>query len=244
MKLVAFQEPIFSTLQGEGILAGMPSVFVRLHGCDYQCAWCDTKDSWVEGSKSVEHNLEAVLERVRSYKPTHVVITGGNPVLQAEEVAELAMRVRMAWEDTNGFVAGAHVTLETQGSIYEPYLMPHVDLLSLSPKLHAPFADLEMAHTWIEAAGLYDRTIQLKIVVTCSDDFVRAIHFIEKAFQRHVKLRNKLHYILQPESSRGRMHIRAVQHWYEQYLRNRPGSVEYPIVRVVPQLHKTALHVI
>jgi len=110
----------FSSLQGEGTLAGVPSFFVRTSGCNLRCRWCDTPyTSWLpEGERRPADELvkEAVASGLR-----HVVVTGGEPLLQ-REIGRL----------TEGLAtAGLHITVETAGTVDPPF---YCDLLSLSPK--------------------------------------------------------------------------------------------------------------
>jgi 7-carboxy-7-deazaguanine synthase len=110
----------FVSVQGEGGLVGTPSTFVRLTGCSLRCSWCDTPaTSWrpVGARRTVEDLLEECMGG-----PRHVVVTGGEPLLQAP-VVELVARLQSA---------GQHVTIETAGVADLP-VAP--DLLSLSPKL-------------------------------------------------------------------------------------------------------------
>src|SRR5215471_11975983 len=78
---------IFYSIQGEGMLAGAPSVFIRLSGCNLRCSWCDTPyTSWrPEGE---DRTLEDVFAAVRKRRAAHVVVTGGEPMI-APPVAEL-----------------------------------------------------------------------------------------------------------------------------------------------------------
>jgi 7-carboxy-7-deazaguanine synthase len=110
----------FTSLQGEGILAGVPSFFIRTSGCNLRCRWCDTPyASWLpEGERRSVGSLvgEAVEAGV-----AHVVVTGGEPLLQ-REIGAL----------TRGLAeAGRHITVETAGTVDPEF---HCDLLSLSPK--------------------------------------------------------------------------------------------------------------
>lgn len=112
---------IFYSVQGEGRLAGTPSLFIRTSGCNLRCAWCDTPyTSWsAEGSS---WGLEKILRRVDEHAARHVVITGGEPMLarQIEDLTEALGR------------RGKHVTIETAGTVFKPV---RCDLVSLSPKL-------------------------------------------------------------------------------------------------------------
>jgi 7-carboxy-7-deazaguanine synthase len=112
---------IYASLQGEGLLAGTPSAFVRTSGCNLRCHWCDTPfTSWepVGDQRSVGEILDAVAALDRD----HVVITGGEPLL-FPEVSELCQRLRHR---------GCHVTIETAGTVW---LDTDADLMSISPKL-------------------------------------------------------------------------------------------------------------
>jgi len=112
---------IFYSIQGEGRLLGVPSVFIRTSGCNLRCRWCDTPyTSWrPEGSNQ---GIERILREVRKYPARYVVITGGEPFL-APEIAELTQVLK---------ATGAHVTIETAATIFKPVAC---DLLSMSPKL-------------------------------------------------------------------------------------------------------------
>ncbi len=111
----------FVSVQGEGLLAGVPSTFVRVSGCNLRCAWCDSpKSSWQpEGTRQTLDELVAFCAE----GPRHVVVTGGEPLLFAE-AAELTRRLAHA---------GHHVTIETAATVLRDDL--HADLVSLSPKL-------------------------------------------------------------------------------------------------------------
>src|ERR1700719_4363969 len=82
---------IFYSIQGEGMLLGVPSVFVRTSGCNLRCSWCDTPyTSW--NPEGDELSLDKILERVREYPSLHVVVTGGEPMI-APEIAALTERL-------------------------------------------------------------------------------------------------------------------------------------------------------
>jgi 7-carboxy-7-deazaguanine synthase len=112
---------IFYSIQGEGMLMGVPSVFVRTSGCNLRCVWCDTPyTSWSpEGS---DLTVDEILESVRKYPAKHAVVTGGEPMI-APDIIRLTERIRHL---------GLHVTIETAGTVYHPVAC---DLISISPKL-------------------------------------------------------------------------------------------------------------
>ena len=109
---------IFYSIQGEGMLAGMPSVFVRTSGCNLRCTWCDTPyTSWQPEGE--EQSVESIAERVAGYGAGHAVITGGEPMI-APGIADLTRRLSQ------------HITIETAGTVD---LEVRCDLMSISPKL-------------------------------------------------------------------------------------------------------------
>ena len=113
---------IFYSLQGEGFLAGVPSVFVRLAGCPLRCRWCDTKYAWDE-SAGRDYSIEEIGEAVRQWQSRFVVVTGGEPMVKSK-IAELAQELKKN---------GKHITIETAGIAYAADLQ--CDLMSISPKL-------------------------------------------------------------------------------------------------------------
>ncbi len=110
----------FASIQGEGVLVGTPSFFIRTSGCNLRCRWCDTPyTSWrPEGRR---RRVGELVAEARAAGLRHVVVTGGEPLLQREIGALTAALT----------AAGHHVTVETAGTV-----APRIDcdLLSVSPK--------------------------------------------------------------------------------------------------------------
>jgi 7-carboxy-7-deazaguanine synthase len=112
---------IFYSIQGEGRLLGVPSVFVRTSGCNLRCRWCDTPyTSWKPEGRS--WSVKKILGEIDKYPTRHVVITGGEPLL-APDLEQLTLQLKQR---------GAHITVETAATIFKPVA---ADLISLSPKL-------------------------------------------------------------------------------------------------------------
>ena len=113
---------LFFSIQGEGELTGVPSVFVRTSGCNLRCRWCDTKyASWKPEGENV--TINDLLDKVCSYPARHVVISGGEPMI-AKGIEEFTHLLKES---------GKHITIETAGTISPNGIQ--CDLASLSPKL-------------------------------------------------------------------------------------------------------------
>ena len=110
---------IFYSLQGEGRLIGVPSVFVRLAGCPLRCRWCDTRYAW-PAEQGDPMSVEDVVRAVGQYPCRHVVITGGEPTM-APDLPDLTIALRDA---------DAHITIETAGIAHNPRMV--CDLMSIS----------------------------------------------------------------------------------------------------------------
>lgn len=112
---------IFHSVQGEGGLVGVPSVFVRSSGCNLRCVWCDTPyASWrPEGE---DRPVSSILNEVTRLGARHVVVTGGEPMI-APDIVALTEGLRRL---------GLDITIETAGTVFAPVLC---DLMSISPKL-------------------------------------------------------------------------------------------------------------
>ena len=160
---------IFHSIQGEGLLLGVPSVFVRTSGCNLRCRWCDTPyASWNPEGETM--TLAAIVAQVKAYDCPHVVLTGGEPMI-ASGIRELAAALR---------TEGLHITIETAGTVAPEGIA--CDLASLSPKLANSTPDLEQAGAWQERheatryqpelirSWLESYPCQLKFVVSAVED--------------------------------------------------------------------------
>jgi 7-carboxy-7-deazaguanine synthase len=113
---------IFYSIQGEGFLAGVPSVFVRLAGCPLRCKWCDTKYAW-DPMDGQEQSITEIVPTVRQWPCKFVVITGGEPMINPD-LPKLVNQLKDL---------GKHITIETAGIKFIEDL--RCDLMSISPKL-------------------------------------------------------------------------------------------------------------
>jgi 7-carboxy-7-deazaguanine synthase len=125
---------IYGSIQGEGLLTGTPSVFVRASGCNLRCWFCDTPyASWQPEGEDL--GVEEIFEQVSVLGADHVVLTGGEPMLFAELIPLAAMLRE----------AGKHITIETAGTLYLPVAC---DLMSISPKLANSTPSFVTAGRW------------------------------------------------------------------------------------------------
>lgn len=132
---------IFASLQGEGASIGRPSVFVRLSRCNLACHWCDTAYTWRFAGDNRPHRDARSFERkdnqvaldpvdvaarVQALGVPRLVVTGGEPLLQAPALAQMIMALG------NGF----HIEVETNGTVAPgPTLDPLIHQYNVSPKL-------------------------------------------------------------------------------------------------------------
>ena len=160
---------IFHSIQGEGLLAGVPSVFVRTSGCNLRCHWCDTPyASWKP--EGPEMAVEEILQKVAEWNCPHVVLTGGEPMI-APDLPALAAGLKKA---------GKHITIETAATVSPGGIA--CDLASLSPKLSNSTPPAERDPAWSKKHGatrlqpavisewMRNYNFQLKFVVSGEPD--------------------------------------------------------------------------
>jgi 7-carboxy-7-deazaguanine synthase len=158
---------LFYSLQGEGKLAGVPSVFVRTSGCNLRCWFCDSyHTSWEPTGAWL--TIEEILEEVRAFpQAEHVVVTGGEPMIH-EEVVDLLDRLA---------AADYHTTVETNGTIHRD---APIDLASVSPKLSSstPTAELDPKGDGEWAEKHEDRRVDIDALAALVDDYDSQFKFV------------------------------------------------------------------
>lgn len=171
----------FFSVQGEGRLAGVPSVFLRTSGCNLRCTWCDTPyASWQPEGR--EMSVAEIVAEVDSFPTRFCVVTGGEPMI-ARGMRELLASFR---------AAGKHITIETAGTI--PPDGVECDLASLSPKLRHSTPPVELAgQAWhdrheqtrwqpgVVRAWCERYEHQLKFVVATEEDCAEVEGMLEEA---------------------------------------------------------------
>jgi 7-carboxy-7-deazaguanine synthase len=190
---------ISGTIQGEGKLTGVPSLFVRLASCNLRCIWtlpdgsfcrCDTPYASFNAEQDLQLSTNEVFELIKHNigDLNHVVITGGEPLLQHKALAILTNRLKTE--------LNLHLTVETNGTLFAEDVAQHIDLFSISPKLsnsdpspqkiekyglrpagplnyHASKRkNTEVLQEYINFCNSTGKEMQLKFVIGQKDDYI------------------------------------------------------------------------
>lgn len=218
------------TIQGEGVLIGLPTVFVRTGGCDYRCSWCDSLHAV---DRRFRHDWEmmspdAVWQKVIALsggQPVMVSLSGGNPAIQP--LSQLIDR---------GHGEGYRFALETQGSVSKQWFAD-LDVLVLSPKPPSS----EMTTDWaafdacLEAAQDKPQ-MALKLVVFDDDDYAYAKDAAARYPQLPVYLQPGNHTPPRPGDEDAFIDMAGVMRRME-WLVEKVTRDRWFEARVLPQLH-------
>ncbi|EZQ04838.1 7-carboxy-7-deazaguanine synthase QueE [Candidatus Acidianus copahuensis] len=167
---------IFSSIQGEGEVIGVPSNFIRLATCNLRCVWCDTKYSWEKGELI---SIEEIIKRLDKTLPA-TTITGGEPLLQ--NIVPLALAIKEM---------GQRIVVETNGTI-KPHeeLRKIVDVFSVSPKLSN--SGHKIAYNFTDDWATYYKFV----ILYTRKDLEEVVRFVEENGIRKDKV------IVQPDGNR------------------------------------------
>jgi 7-carboxy-7-deazaguanine synthase len=170
---------IFHSIQGEGLLAGVPSIFIRTSGCNLRCHWCDTPyASWKPEGQ--EMSIEEILKKLTEWNCDHVVLTGGEPMI-APDLPELATALKKQKK---------HITIETAGTVLPNSIS--CDLASISPKLSNSTPSPERDPAWAKkhdstrlqpeviSEWIRNYPVQLKFVVSSENDLAEIKHLLSR----------------------------------------------------------------
>jgi 7-carboxy-7-deazaguanine synthase len=174
---------VFYSIQGEGVTAGLPAVFVRLQGCTVGCSWCDTKYSWdPEAGSAVD--LDALVEEVSAYPCRRAVVTGGEPL----ESPSFALLLKALG------VQGFTIEVETSGTVPPP---PSVDRsVQWNVSLKLAGSDVDEARRLKPDAirAFLARDAWWKFVVTSDADVAEVLQLAERFALPRARI------LLQPEA--------------------------------------------
>ncbi|GGP16615.1 7-carboxy-7-deazaguanine synthase QueE [Oceanobacillus neutriphilus] len=232
MRKIPVLEIFGPTIQGEGMVVGRKTMFVRTAGCDYRCAWCDSSFTWDGSAKEdiVQMTSEEIWQRLKEIGGNqfdHVTISGGNPALLSamDNLVDLLQKNNI------------EVALETQGSRYQDWFVK-IDDLTISPK--PPSSNMktnwEKLDDIIQQLKANKRLIHtsLKVVIFDKED----LRYAEKVHQRYPELA----FFLQVgnddlEEAEPQQLSRHLLNKYEWLINEVVASTVLNRVRVLPQVH-------
>lgn len=220
------------TIQGEGMVVGQKTMFVRTAGCDYSCSWCDSSFTWDGSGKHliVQMTAEEIwseLKRLGGNGFSFVTISGGNPVL----LRNLSALVAILKENN------IKIGVETQGSKWQDWLYD-IDELTISPKPPSSgmTTDFSMLSDMLEKLRIRNSNqhISLKIVVFNEEDYTYAkqVHLRYPTIPFYLQVGN--------DDITSMDNARLVSHLLEKYqtlIDRVMGDEELKDVKVLPQLH-------
>lgn len=223
------------TIQGEGMVIGQKTIFLRTGGCDYHCSWCDSAFTWDGSTEPTYMTPEGIVEKIIELSfdendnmiCNHVTLTGGNPALIKEPMADVLFRLHSL---------GYKVSIETQGTIY-PEWSNLIDEFVLSPK--PPSSGMKTNYKILEriVANLNEDEINwsFKIVIFDEADLQYAKDLFER-FENQLPTVNYLSVGNIDSNEQGDISARLLEKlgWlWDEVLK----SPELNNVRPLPQLH-------
>ncbi|CAM3652657.1 7-carboxy-7-deazaguanine synthase QueE [Cohnella lubricantis] len=218
------------TVQGEGMVIGRKTMFVRTAGCDYRCSWCDSAFTWDGTGKDdirllTADEITAELRALGGDGFAHVTLSGGNPALLSQLGTLIdalhALRIEVA--------------LETQGSRWQDWFL-QIDELTISPKppssgMNTDWPTLDDIVRKLEAAA---RNFSLKVVVFDDAD-------LAYAKQAHERYPQVPFFLQAGNANLKETHaIRMLPYLVERYewlIGKTMADAQFKRVRVLPQLH-------
>jgi organic radical activating enzyme len=168
---------IFYSIQGEGTYGGRPSVFVRTSHCNLHCTWCDTAYTWnwrkfQEREQTIDLTPWEVAQEVMTHSCFNVVFTGGEPLLQMEDLTAVGIILR-------GYMQYIF-DVETNGTILpEQHFDSMIHLYTVSPKLETSGnAARERVNDGVLRFFALNPRAVFKFVITAKEDFAEIRSFL------------------------------------------------------------------
>ncbi|MGN8644517.1 7-carboxy-7-deazaguanine synthase QueE [Gracilibacillus sp. HCP3S3_G5_1] len=220
------------TIQGEGMVIGRKTMFVRTAGCDYSCAWCDSAFTWDGSAKEdiVKMTSEEIFNRLKEVggdQFDHVTISGGNPAL-LKHVGELIDLLH-----SNEI----EVALETQGSRWQDWFV-EVDDLTISPKppsskMKTNWKVLDDMLAQLDKSGRLTKT-SLKVVIFDESDleYAKYVHNRYPGVAFFLQVGNDNLEEIEPSEIADHL-LRKYEWLIEQVMK----SSDLNGIRVLPQIH-------
>lgn len=232
MKVKIFE--IFTSIEGEGILYGTKTLFVRLAGCPFTCFYCDTKESLPLDS-GIEYDIKDAFKLIDSHLQNQtfkVNFTGGDPLIQHEAVAEMAK-----------YIQNKKIPTYLESSCFDSkkflQLLPYFDIVKIEFKTQdSEFVDeghydrlISQALECLEFSLKGKKTTYIKIVVSSKTKLKEFSHLVNQIFNLISK--EKIDgFIIQPTYGIAEPSLEHLLNLYD---------IVFPFysqVKVVPQLHK------
>lgn len=229
---VVFKQPtakvteVFLSVQGEGVYAGEPHIFVRFHGCNMCCAFCDTPQPVSPEESSMRSIVDRIVDANAGNKAGAITITGGEPLLHSHFLKCLLPPLREK---------GYRIHLDTNGTMPDKLndVIGAVDIVAMDIKLPSSTKD---KHFWEEHLAFLraarSKEVFVKMVITDEtqeSDIDKAVTLIESV-DKGIPL------VLQPASEfgefKGKPDNAKIMEW------QRRAQAKLRDVRVIPQLHK------
>jgi len=183
--LIALNE-VYESIQGEGLLVGLPSIFIRLQGCNLRCHWCDQPEALTFSVKSTK--LSVLIEEIKKFTAKHVVITGGEPFAHKE----LPYIVEALLSE------GYSIQIETNGTLWVE------GMEKFAKEIHITCSPKGVARFFVHPQILnYARELKFVVDEELSKEILK-----RKEFERFLK-EGKV--VLQPESNRKEMMKKALK---------------------------------
>jgi 7-carboxy-7-deazaguanine synthase len=160
---------VFFSLNGEGLCIGVPTIFVRLSGCNLRCSWCDTEYAWEKRSEMTVKEIADAVETCDNGYCSWVLITGGEPLLQDIDVLVDTLHT-----------AGYRIGVETNGTLYRDVLKK-CDFISVDikpPSSRNPTSDIPVFLKIVETIEKING--QVKVVIADENDYQFVRRFVEE----------------------------------------------------------------
>ncbi|OLS37645.1 7-carboxy-7-deazaguanine synthase QueE [Alkalihalophilus pseudofirmus] len=226
MKKIPVMEIFGPTIQGEGMVIGQKTMFVRTGGCDYRCSWCDSAFTWDGTGKSNLMTAEEIIKQLKEIggdRFSHVTISGGNPAIH-QGIGKLVSSLKSL---------GIKTAVETQGSLWQEWMMEVSDV-TISPK--PPSSKMETDYDKLDyyIDRLKDQHVSLKVVVFTEEDLEYAKHIHERypEIPMYLQVGND-----EVESVENDSLISHLLDRYEWLIDQAVASETLNDVKVLPQLH-------
>jgi 7-carboxy-7-deazaguanine synthase len=163
---------IFHSLQGETSLAGVPFAFIRLTGCNLRCTYCDSSYSFKNGHRM---RISEIIKTIRPFRTTHVLITGGEPLLQRQTLNLIETLNAQSYQ----------VSIETHGEVS----------IQAATKLARIVMDIKTPSSQMNRGGFVSNleflkpTDEIKFVIASPEDYIWAKSIIQsQTLPRHCEV--------------------------------------------------------